>query len=155
MIPEIKLAIMKLLIHLWEERLTCFDYKVLTLYIFAWSLLCNWPYNKLLVTIYSSKRVNTKTNTLIAVIGFYEHFTRRRFQFIHDELEWIIYWRFDSWLNFQTFCKQQEGFQRAYVKKKSKSCNVNLLVSQNAGFKLFNAWSSWYKKQVKNPRLWA
>ena len=25
MIPEIKLAIMKLLIHSWEERLTCFD----------------------------------------------------------------------------------------------------------------------------------
>ena len=27
MIPEIKLAIMKLLIHSWEERLTCFDCK--------------------------------------------------------------------------------------------------------------------------------
>ena len=26
-IPEIKLAIMKLLIHSWEERLTCFDCK--------------------------------------------------------------------------------------------------------------------------------
>ena len=24
-----------------------------------------WPYNKLLMTIYSSKRVNTKTNTLM------------------------------------------------------------------------------------------
>ena len=30
---------------------------------------------------------------------------------------------------------------------------VNLLVSQNAGLKLFNAWSSRYKKQVKNPQL--
>ena len=30
---------------------------------FIWPSLL-WPYNKLLVTIYSSKRVNTKTNTL-------------------------------------------------------------------------------------------
>ena len=29
MIPEIKLAIMKLLIHSWEERLTCFDCKII------------------------------------------------------------------------------------------------------------------------------
>ena len=29
--------------------------------------------------------------------------------------------------------------------------HVNLLVRQNAGFKLFNAWSSRYKKQVKIP----
>ena len=27
MIPEIKFAIMKLLIHSWEERLTCYDCK--------------------------------------------------------------------------------------------------------------------------------
>ena len=47
--------------------------------------------------------------------------------------------------------KQQEGFQRAYVKKIQN--HVNLLVSQNAGFILFNAGSSRYKKQVKNPRL--
>ena len=42
-----------------------------------------------------------------------------------------MYWRFDSWLNFETFCEQQEGFQRAYVKKIQN--HVNLLVSQNAG----------------------
>ena len=36
---------------------------------FIWLSLL-WPYNKLLVTIYSSKRVNTKTNKLMAAIGF-------------------------------------------------------------------------------------
>ena len=30
-----------------------------------------WPYDKLLMTIYLSKRVNTKTNTLMGAIGFY------------------------------------------------------------------------------------
>ena len=29
MIPEIKFAMMKLLIHSWEERLTCFDCKIM------------------------------------------------------------------------------------------------------------------------------
>ena len=45
---------------------------------FIWSSLLR-PYNKLLVTIYSSKRVNTKTNTLMAAIGFEMHFTRAPF----------------------------------------------------------------------------
>ena len=51
-----------------------------------------------------------------------------------------------------------------FVNSKKDFKWVNLLVSQNAGFKLFSAWSvhgttfqcvlcSRYKKQVKNPRL--
>ena len=41
---------------------------------------------------------------------------------------------------------------RGLMSKKIQN-HVNLLVSQNVGIKLFNAWSSRYKKQVKNPRL--
>ena len=50
----------------------------------------------------------------------------------------ILHPSFDSCLKFETFCEQQEVFQRAYVKKSQN--HVNLPVSQNAGFKLFNAW---------------
>ena len=41
-------------------------------------------------------------------------------------------------LTVDSTLKQQEGFQRVNIKKKSKSCKPKLL-SQNAGFKLFNS----------------
>ena len=52
-------------------------------------------------------------------------------------------------LTLKHFVNSKKNF-KGLMSKNSKSC---LLVSKNAGFKLFNAWSSRYKKQVKYPRL--
>ena len=54
-------------------------------------------------------------------------------------------------LTLKHFVNSKKDF-KGLISKKIQN-HVNLLVSQNAGFKLFNAWSSRYKKQVKNPRL--
>ena len=54
-------------------------------------------------------------------------------------------------LTLKYFVNNKKDF-KGLISKKIQN-HVNLLVSQNAGFKLFSAWSSRYKKQVKNPRL--
>ena len=54
-------------------------------------------------------------------------------------------------LTLTYFVNSKKDF-KGLISKKIQN-HVNLLVSQNAGLKLFNAWSSRYKKQVKHPRL--
>ena len=102
--------------------------------------------------IYSSKRVNTKTNTLNGrdrILGaFYTGAVFSSFMTNYSE-SYIEDLTVDSTLKH--FVNSKKDFKGLMSKKNQN--HVNLLVSQNAGFKLFNAYSSRYKKQVKNSRL--
>ncbi len=59
----------------------------------------------------------------------------------------------ESYIEDLTVDSTLKQFVNSKKEFKKNQNHVNLLVSQNAGFKLFNACSSHYKKQVKNPRL--
>ena len=80
----------------------------------------------------------------MAAIGFKAHLHGRRFQFIHDEFSESCNKDLTVDSTLKHFANTKKDFKGLMSKIKHR---VNL--SQNACFKLVNAWSSRYNKQVK------